>query len=194
MSGEPYRKSGEVASSERRRELAQPAQSSSWPIFVLVFLVLLVGAIIGGLSQRFAPTMAVTVLVAAALAYVLRLIGDNGIVFAVADSTLVVSRGRRAGTTLLRVPLSDLLDVRLDTEEMTGPSVTFSMTPGYGHQLAAPPLTDESRVILLLRNNEPFPLTDRYGSVLLATEWAGDIRRFLRSHGWLPFDERGEEA
>jgi hypothetical protein len=191
----PYRAPSE---GEKRapapRELAQDVGSGTAPIVGFVLAVLLFGAILGGVRGSFAPTMAVTGVVAVAVALFLRRVVDNGIVFAVDGESLAVRRGRRRGKILLRLPLEDLLDVKLDTVEMANPTVSFSASPGFGQGGSMSASHDESRVVLYPRGAEPFPLTERYGSVTVATDWAAEIRRFLRAHGWLPLDERGDEV
>jgi len=49
--------------------------------------------------------------------------------------------------------------------------------------------SDVSR-ILLVTCDQDIPLTDEYLSSSYTTESFGKMRRFLRSHGWLPEAER----
>jgi hypothetical protein len=46
----------------------------------------------------------------------------------------------------------------------------------------------------LVRAQRSLFLTEEQGSHLEATEWSTKIRRFLRSNGWLPEDERHDPS
>jgi hypothetical protein len=52
---------------------------------------------------------------------------------------------------------------------------------------------DHGRIVLVTRRRHIL-LTKSYFSNTESTEWLGKVRVFFRKHGWLPTDERGEEA
>jgi hypothetical protein len=52
---------------------------------------------------------------------------------------------------------------------------------------------DHGRIVLVTRRREIL-LTKSYFSNTESVEWLGKVRVFFRRHGWLPPDERGEEA
>lgn len=195
MLANAYREPG---GAERRpeapTELSQKARSSTSHIVGFSIGLLLVGAMIGGARERFASTMAVTGIFVVVVALLLSLIADNGVVLSVVEDTVSLRRGRRRGKVILCLPLEELLDVKIDTAEMSPPPVTFSMTPGFGWGSQSASAYDESRIVFYPRAANPFPLTERYGSVTETTEWLAEIRQFLRAHGWLPLDERGEDV
>jgi hypothetical protein len=93
---------------------------------------------------------------------------------------------------LLNVPLNDLLEVELDTKTIQ--RVQMNRSIGVLPQLGmlnnkVGSASDISRIVLLTTRQE-VPLTEQRISVSYATESFGDIRRFLRKHGWLPEAER----
>jgi hypothetical protein len=94
----------------------------------------------------------------------------------------------------LTLELSQLLDVYLDTktisrvQESAGPipDLRFINATVGGEQ-------DTARIALELEHDTLF-LTEERSSHLDANEWFGKIRRFLRKHGWVPDDERQDQA
>ena len=109
-------------------------------------------------------------------------------ILTVDGDTLSVTDGR--GRPLLEVSLDELESVVLDVktiervqENMGGlPEVRFiNATVG--------PSIDTARIELSTQD-ETITLTERYTSSIDATDWLSKIRRFLRSHGWLPLAER----
>lgn len=95
-------------------------------------------------------------------------------VLTVADGALTVRR-ERLPAPLATMSLADVLDVTIDREtQQQGP-------------------TSKERVRLVLERPSPadpiFIPAARITSIE-AQEWYGKVRTFLRSHGWLPKDER----
>lgn len=116
----------------------------------------------------------------------------------VAGITIAVERGdlhiahRTTKEPLLDVRLVSLLDVALDTKSirkvMPGkdaiPAVQFINT-------SVGPEVDVARIVFHLADEqEPVRLSDQFLAHMDAVEWVGKIRSFLRSHGWVPADER----
>jgi hypothetical protein len=52
---------------------------------------------------------------------------------------------------------------------------------------------DNGRIVIVSKTKR-FTLTKSYFSNTDSTEWLGRIRVFLRKHGWVPLDERGDQA
>lgn len=109
------------------------------------------------------------------------------------DSRLrVVDRSSRV---LFHVPLSELLEVELDTktiqrvQENTRADVLPAMRLAHA---TVGPATDIARIVLVTSTRE-FPLTEDQHSHSYAMEAFGEVRRFLRKHGWVPADERAAE-
>jgi len=90
----------------------------------------------------------------------------------------------------IALPLSELLDVYLDTktiqriQENPGPipDLRFINATVSGEM-------DTARIALELQN-ETYYLTEERLSHTDANEWFSKIRRFLRRNGWVPDDER----
>ncbi|MET0791243.1 MAG: hypothetical protein ABW061_06945 [Polyangiaceae bacterium] len=98
----------------------------------------------------------------------------------------------RYSREILDVPLSDLLDVELDTKtiQRVQDNLSADVLPHFrllhGQVGSA---TDVSRIVLVTSKLE-LPLTEEHVSSSYTTESFGHLRRFLRNHGWLPKDER----
>lgn len=117
-------------------------------------------------------------------------------------SRCVVLRVDRGGLELrlpksrapAHVALSSLVDVGLDTKHIQRmleggspvPAVRFS-------ESRAGPETEVARIRLSFDDGTSIALTDTYVAHMVATEWMGKIRVFLRRHGWIPHDERPAE-
>lgn len=102
---------------------------------------------------------------------------DVAVVLRVEGGRLRVSP-RRANSETLAVALDDILAVRLDTR-----SVSSGDRRGGNVEL--------SRVVLALPElATPFAINESPAPYAESAEWARKIRLFLRSHAWLPEDER----
>ena len=88
----------------------------------------------------------------------------------------------------------DLLDVKIDTATYYSGPAAVNTSMGFGvHATNTGGSVDESRIALVLREREaPLYLTSDRTSHSEATEWLATIRRFLRTQGWIPLEERGD--
>ena len=95
----------------------------------------------------------------------------------------------------LDIPLSKLLDVRLDTKatkkalmvaRADGLNTPFGGAIPDGRSLDV----DASRIELIVEGREPVLVSDEWVSSTLAHEHIRAIKVFLRKAGWLPLDER----
>jgi len=94
----------------------------------------------------------------------------------------------------IRIALWRLRDVRLDTKEIqrVQGDPRFAVSAWGSPILRVAPPVDVSRIVFDLgKRSPPIELTEAYVSYSECVEWAGRIRTFLRSHGWVPQDERG---
>jgi hypothetical protein len=92
-----------------------------------------------------------------------------------------------------RLRLSSLADVVLDIKTIERVMDGGSAIPAM--RLIDPtvnPKVDTARIVLSLAGGREIPLTKDYLPHMHATEWLGKIRTFLRKHGWVPDDERGD--
>jgi hypothetical protein len=100
-----------------------------------------------------------------------------------------------AGTTVLRVDEGTLhvahaskrVEVRLD--DLADVTLEYRTRPGL---LWTPPPTSTApvRIVLVDVEGSEARLTEDWVRHLNAAEWLGKIRAFLRTHGWVPEDER----
>lgn len=97
----------------------------------------------------------------------------------------------RSSRELVNVLLSDLSEVELDTKTIQ--RVQESMSAGVPElrflNSKVGSATDVARIVLITRELD-VPLTAEQHSHSYAIEAFGQIRRFLRQHGWLPQGER----
>ena len=113
----------------------------------------------------------------------------TGFTFRVDDLLTVTAMG--ASAPLVRVPLADVLDVKLDTKTIQRVQEGSSPIPAVRFSEATVgPEVDTCRVVLVTRADEFVALGDTFVAHMHATEWLGKIRVFLRKPGWLPIDER----
>lgn len=113
----------------------------------------------------------------------------DGFTFRVDDVLTVTASGGKE--PLVRLPLADLLDVKLDTKTIQRVQEGSSPIPAVRFSEATVgPEVDTCRVVLVTRRDEFVALGDTFVAHMHATEWLGKIRVFLRKHGWLPIDER----
>ncbi len=109
------------------------------------------------------------------------------------DALTIEGLGRRAIHE--RFALSELVDVALDIKTIERvleggspiPAMRFTDT-------TVGPKVDTARIVLVSQDGRELPLTTQYLPHMHATEWLGKIRTFLRKHGWVPEDERGDEV
>lgn len=164
------------------------------PGFVPFVVCVLLGGVSGAATDHAATGIGIGVVVGTVSAMAWRRRTDAmGISLRVDGGKLAVRRGR-SGQRLANAPLEDLLDVKIDTATYySGPAVvTTSM--GFGvHATNTGGSVDESRIALVLRERDaPLYLTSDRTSHSEATEWLATIRRFLRTQGWIPLEERDD--
>jgi hypothetical protein len=109
-----------------------------------------------------------------------------GIVLRVENRSLLVMSGSRV--CLLRVELSRLLDVCLDTQTANNQFTVRSSSMVQTNTFTC----DVARILLVCENHafETFALNTDYVSHTDCVAWLGKIRLFLRSQDWVPGDER----
>lgn len=116
---------------------------------------------------------------------------EPAIVLRVAEDRLVITG--QARKVLLDEALSDICDVGLDTKTIS--KVKENLSSGIPElrfvDSVVGPEQDVSRIEFVLEDTE-ICLTERFTSNTDATEWLTKIRRFLRSHGWRPWEEDAE--
>ena len=134
-----------------------------------------------------------------------------GVLFRVEDGVLVVSV-RGTNKVLARTRLQDLRNVSLDTKSIRKVEPGRDVVPAVqfiNNQVG--PEIDVARILLEIRGNGPatqseaerrtlegeshprmstIRLTEAFLAHTDSVEWVSKIRVFLRSHGWLPEDER----
>lgn len=118
-----------------------------------------------------------------------------GVVLRVEEGKLsVLSRdGRRAlGTLRLR----EVDDVGLEIKKIQRVQEGDSPIPAVRFiDTRIAPEVDTARIVVVGRDGEErIVLTEQYLAHMDATEWLGKIRVFLRKHGWVPEDERDDDA
>jgi hypothetical protein len=100
----------------------------------------------------------------------------------------------RSDRDLIYTALSDLLEVELDTKTIQRVQENMSLDVLPQLRLAQGKVgaaTDVSRIVLLTPT-QAVPLTAERVSISYTTESFGEMRRFLRKHGWLPEAERAK--
>jgi hypothetical protein len=115
------------------------------------------------------------------------------------QATLCIEESRlrvldRDSREILNIPLKALLEVELDTK--TVQRVQDNLSGGglphfrllHGKVGSA---TDISRIVLVT-SKQDLPLSEERVSISYTTESFGKMRRFLRTHGWLPKGERAK--
>jgi len=120
---------------------------------------------------------------------------------ALPQATLSIAGSRlrivdRDARELLFMPLDELLEVELDTKtiQRVEDNASAGVLPHFrllhGQVGSA---TDVSRIVLVTTKLE-LPLSEERMSSSYTNESFGQMRRFLRSHGWLPEGERSAAA
>jgi hypothetical protein len=113
----------------------------------------------------------------------------SGIVLRADDGKLAVFESPTADVAMLRVPFHEVREVRLDTKTVNRAmrEVRPDGILASGHRFTV----DESRIVFALAGrDDPWALTEARSSHAECLQWLGKIRSFLRSHGWMPEDER----
>jgi hypothetical protein len=94
--------------------------------------------------------------------------------------------------TLVRAPLDEISNVSLDTKNIRKVVEGSAITPGIrSFETKVSPGVDVARILVMVEGlSEPVRLSDSYYAHMECVEWLGRIRKFLRSNGWAPEDER----
>jgi hypothetical protein len=131
----------------------------------------------GLLAKLVSPTIALLpIAIAIVLVIVRRKSNEGRFVLRVDDSTLEMTRERRAGA-VVRIALGDILDVTLDRA---------AHASGRGGAAA-----ERVRIALERRAPDgPLFVPEERVTPIEAQEWYGKVRVFLRKHGWVPESER----
>jgi hypothetical protein len=113
-----------------------------------------------------------------------------------ASRTSLHPASARATTTLLRVGIERIAHVGLDTKTIRRVQQGNAITPALRFiDLTVGPEFDVARIFFDVDGiAAPLHLTDAYLAHLESVEWLGKMRSFLRSHGWVPEDEREEDV
>lgn len=114
----------------------------------------------------------------------------SGLLFRVDSGELVViDQGSKR--LVVRTRLADLRNVSLDTRSIRKVEPGRDVVPVVQFiETQVGPEIDVARIVLERAGHPPLRLTDAFLSHTDSVEWIARIRVFLRSHGWLPEDER----
>lgn len=184
MSTSPYRE----ASPQPPVELVYPARATDWATWRWPEYVILVGVVVVTFVATQSPGWLLGAGVCTSVAFIVRRgrIAQRGVVLRIDAGELHVNLLHRRPR---QVALSDIEGVELDTRAIQrverDTSVVGQLTAGT--RVGMP--SEESRIVLVV-GEESIPLTDARTRHSEALEWAGKIRMFLRSQGWLPLSER----
>lgn len=191
----PYRIKDEVAAGERKATtLAYPAGERETVPARGAVQIGIVGMTAGLAASAFGfPQVGVAILVGAAAVGVWRWrkpSPQGGLLLAIEHGELVVT-DRATKRTLARTRLADLRNVTLDTKSIRKVEPGRDVVPAVqfiASQLG--PEIDVARITLEVAGRPSVRLTDAFFAHTHAVEWIAKIRLFLRSHGWVPDDER----
>jgi hypothetical protein len=108
----------------------------------------------------------------------------------VADGILTILDAK--GERMLRAPIGEVLNVALDTKTIRKVQDSGTVTAQARFiDTRVGPSIDVARIAIdVQRRREAVPLSEDYLAYHDTVEWVGRIRMFLRSHGWVPEDER----
>lgn len=166
---------------ERRR-----SSSSAIAFYVLVAPIFVV-MVVSAFSRALAWPAGIAV--AAYMLYRKRRARVPFRVLEVKDGQLTITEGR--GTELLRAPIDEISNVRLDTKSVE--KVEENLSSGVPDvrfiDSRVGPSIDNARIEVCV-GTDVFLLNDEYTSHIDASEWFSKIRRMLRKNGWIPWDER----
>jgi hypothetical protein len=116
--------------------------------------------------------------------------GVAGLLLRVENGELVVT-DRGARRVVVRTRLVDLRNVTLDTKSIRKVEPGRDVVPAVqfiASQIG--PEIDVARIVLDVAGRSPTRLSESFLAHTDSVDWIGKIRVFLRSHGWLPEDER----
>jgi len=115
-----------------------------------------------------------------------------GLLLRVEDGALIVlSRGTKK--VIARMPLADLRNVSLDTKSIRKVEPARDVVPAVQFiSSQVGPEIDVARIVLETSTptSPTIHLTEAFLAHTDSVEWIAKIRVFLRSHGWIPEDER----
>ncbi len=99
------------------------------------------------------------------------------------------------GVTRWRTPLRAVVDVVLDAKSEQSVQASQTVIYALRYETSRPgPTIETARVVIVSEGDrEPIALTETYLASFDATEQMGKVRAFLRKHGWVPEDERGDD-
>jgi hypothetical protein len=100
---------------------------------------------------------------------------------------------RRSRVRLAHLPLGALEDVRLDTKtHARADRGAGAIGALHFHGEAGSREVNLARIVLVDQRGGETLLGEDWLAHVDAIEWLGTIRKFLRTHGWVPVDERRE--
>ena len=159
---------------------AKPAPGDQGDSSGTAMLPFVVPAIVSGaLAKYVSPAAGLAGLaLGVVVLLVLRKPREGRFVLRVEGGVLEVARERR-DELVARVPIDEVLDVTLDRQTQAGARGGAS----------------KERVHLALERRapaDPIFVPEERITPIEGQEWLGKVRVFLRKHGWVPEDERGE--
>ena len=117
-----------------------------------------------------------------------------GLLLHVDDGVLSITE-RSTKRIVVQVQLADLENVSLDTKSIRKVTPGQDAVPAtrFIHSQVGPEI-DVARIVLeTSARPTPIHLSETFLAYSETVEWIAKIRMFLRSHGWLPTDEREPE-
>jgi hypothetical protein len=120
---------------------------------------------------------------------------EAGLRILLGAAALGVIRARSGNAPAVHLRLTALRDVRLDTKSIRKVEPGRDAVPGTQFiNTNLGPEIDVARIVLHVEGqSEPVRLTNAFLAHMDSMEWARKIRAFLRTHGWIPADERDDE-
>jgi hypothetical protein len=101
-----------------------------------------------------------------------------------------------AGRSLVRASLHDIANVTLDSRTIRKVEEGNTLIPWlrFAESRVGPELEVVRIVVEVSGLREPIRLSEAFVPHMDGVDWLGRIRRFLRTHGWVPEDERESES
>ena len=191
----PYREASDSAAGERAPAVlslvahGRSDESSQVALFKAAALPIVGGVVLGFIHRWGAP---IGLVIGAYIAWKGMKQGPRkGVSLAVAEGNLVVRPSREKDP----ICLTEVRDVNLDTKTIHLVQEGPALVPQARFLSARPgPEVDRARVVIVTRNDGEVLVTKEYLAHMDAVDWMAKIRVFLRKHGWVPEDERGESA
>jgi hypothetical protein len=151
---------------------------------------LVVGAVADVAGVVVTAALLVAVTTAFAIRRARRARGGGGVVMRVERGVLAVVD--RPSRELVSVRLEQVANVTLDSKTIRKVQQGSAMIPAVRFiDSKVGPELDVARIVLEVNGvAEPIRLSEAYLPHMDSVEWLGKIRSFLRSHGWVPEDER----